>query len=181
MLRDLRLLKDDAFLRVEPDRQVVRGDFDHVLRHAARVRVVAGQRVPVGDEVEAVVGRIVLQAHPVLQRAEVVADMQPAGGPHAANDAFTPSAFREGLFFRFRSVCQSLSLEILECGGLAAAFYGVVSARPRAPFDTAPDAYTVKAGARLPHSKVAQAEARATGTRSSAPLQRLVTSANRAR
>ena len=47
--------------------------------------VVRGQRVPVGDEVEAVV--VVLQPHPVLQRAVVVAEVQRAGGAHAGEDA----------------------------------------------------------------------------------------------
>ena len=47
--------------------------------------VVRGQRVPVGDEVEAVV--VVLQAHPVLQGAVVVAEVHGAGGAHAGEDA----------------------------------------------------------------------------------------------
>ena len=47
--------------------------------------VVRRQRVPVGDEVEAVVEA--LQAHPVLQRAVVVAEVQGAGRAHAGQDA----------------------------------------------------------------------------------------------
>jgi hypothetical protein len=44
--------------------------------------------VPVGDEVEAVVGGIVLQADPVLESTEKVADVETAGGAHAGEDAF---------------------------------------------------------------------------------------------
>ena len=50
-----------------------------------RVGVVAGQRVPVGDEIEAVV--LLLQRHPVAERADEVAEMQAAGRPHAGDDA----------------------------------------------------------------------------------------------
>ena len=49
------------------------------------VGVLAGQRVPVGDEVEAVV--LLLQRDPVLQRADEVAEVQLARRPHAGNDA----------------------------------------------------------------------------------------------
>ena len=48
------------------------------------VGVVAGQRVPVGDEVEAVV--LVLQRHPVAEGADEVAEVQPSGRPHARDD-----------------------------------------------------------------------------------------------
>ena len=49
------------------------------------VGVVARQRVPVGDEVEAVV--LLLQRHPVAERADQVAEVQLAGRPHAGHDA----------------------------------------------------------------------------------------------
>ena len=54
---------------------------------ARRIGVVAGEGVPVGDEVEAIVGGIVLQADPVLQRAEIVADVEASGGAHAGENA----------------------------------------------------------------------------------------------
>ena len=73
---DQRLLEDDGFLRIEAGGQVVGDDFDRVLGDLRRVGVIAGERVPVGDEVEAVVFGIVLEANPVLQRAEIVADVQ---------------------------------------------------------------------------------------------------------
>src|SRR5712672_173486 len=99
MFGDLRLQKDDALLRIETGGQVVDHDLDAVLGDSAGVGVVAGQRVPVGYEVEAVVRRIVLQADPILQRAEIVADVQPAGGAHAADYS---------LCFCFRTSCQSV-------------------------------------------------------------------------
>ncbi len=52
------------------------------------VGVIAGEGVPVGDEVEAVVGRIGLQSDPVLESAEVIADVETAGGAHAGENAF---------------------------------------------------------------------------------------------
>ena len=56
-----------------------------VLLDDAALFVVRRQRVPVGDEVEAL--ELGLQAHPVLQRAVVVAEMQRAGRAHAREDA----------------------------------------------------------------------------------------------
>src|SRR5579863_6372281 len=93
-----RLLEDDRFLRVEAGGEIVGNDFDGVLRDGGGVGVVAGEGVPVGDEVKTFVGRIILQADPILQSAEIVADVQFAGGAHAAEDA----VFR----FRGRSVRQ---------------------------------------------------------------------------
>ena len=84
---DERLLEDDGFLRVEAGGEIVGDDFDGVLRDGGSVGVVGGEGVPVGDEVEAVVIWIVLQANPVFQRAEIVADVEFAGWAHAAEDA----------------------------------------------------------------------------------------------
>ena len=56
-----------------------------VLLDDAALFVVRRQRVPVGDEVEAL--ELGLQAHPVLQRAVVVAEVQRAGRAHAREDA----------------------------------------------------------------------------------------------
>ena len=44
-----------------------------------------GERVPVGGEVQAFV--LLLQLHPVLERAVVVADVHPAGRAHAREHA----------------------------------------------------------------------------------------------
>ena len=57
---------------------------DRVVDDLARVGVVARQRVPVGDEVAAVVG--VLQRDPVLERADQMSKMQLAGRAHARHD-----------------------------------------------------------------------------------------------
>ena len=44
------------------------------------------QRVPVGNEEEAFV--FVLQLEPILECAEIMAQMETAGWPHAAQDSF---------------------------------------------------------------------------------------------
>ena len=50
------------------------------------VGVVGGQRVPVGNEKETVV--LILHTNPVLERADIVAEMELAGRAHSAQDAF---------------------------------------------------------------------------------------------
>jgi hypothetical protein len=52
------------------------------------VGVIAGQGVPVGYEIEAVVSGIVLQFDPILESAEIVADVEAPGGAHARENAF---------------------------------------------------------------------------------------------
>src|ERR1700722_7163619 len=84
---NLRLLKDDALFRVEPCRKVVGNDLNRILGDLRCVRVIAGQRMPVGNEVEAVVLRIVLQPNPILQRAKIMPDVQPSRGTHPADYA----------------------------------------------------------------------------------------------
>ncbi len=86
MFRNQRLLKDHAFFRIEPSRQIIGGNLDHVLRNRGCIGVVARQRMPIRNEVEAVVGRIILQAHPIRQRAKIIPDMHATRGPHAAQD-----------------------------------------------------------------------------------------------
>jgi hypothetical protein len=69
---------------VDPDRQVVEHQAQHVL--ADRLgRVPVGQYLVVGDEDEQLRSRV-LQPHPVLEGAEVVAKVQVAGRPVASQD-----------------------------------------------------------------------------------------------
>ena len=75
------------FCGVEAGGEEVDGDLQGVFGDGGGVGVVGGEGVPVGDEVEAVVGGIGLQADPVLEGAEVVADVETAGGAHAAEDS----------------------------------------------------------------------------------------------
>src|SRR5213075_1661158 len=58
---------------------------DAVLLHVARLLIVGGERVPVGDEIQARVFR--LQPHPVLQHPVVMAEVQAACRPHAGKDS----------------------------------------------------------------------------------------------
>jgi phosphoribosylglycinamide formyltransferase 1 len=118
----------------------------------SRLFVVRGQRVPVGDEVEAVV--LVLQPHPVLQRAVVVAQVHGAGGAHAGENSgshgggglrgsailwatrrYTASTWRQSHrdpHFRPR-LQHGGHRAALRCRGLAGAVAAVVSNRPTRP------------------------------------------------
>ena len=85
---DGRLDEQRGLLGIEACRQPIGGDFDGVLRDLRCVGVIGGQRVPIGDEEKAFVLRIVLQLDPILERAEIMADVQAPGGAHAAQDSF---------------------------------------------------------------------------------------------
>ena len=85
VLRHERLDENRAPLRIEAGGEPVRDVVERVRGHLAGVGVVARQRVPVGDEIEAVV--LLLQRHPVAERADQVPQMQPSRRPHARNDA----------------------------------------------------------------------------------------------
>ncbi len=81
---DLRLDEDRRLFRVDSRGDPVGDRVERALLHAARIRVVGGQRVPVGDEIEAAVG--ILEADPVAHRAEIVAEVHSAGRPEAAEN-----------------------------------------------------------------------------------------------
>ena len=87
MLRDVALHEEHGLLRVEAGGEVVEDDFAGVRRDVGGVGVVGGQGVPVGDEEVALVLAAVLQLDPVGEGAHVVAEVQLAGGAHAAEDA----------------------------------------------------------------------------------------------
>ena len=95
---DEGLQEDDGFRGIEAGGEEVDGDLDGVFGDGGGVGVIAGEGVPVGDEEKAVVGGIVLQVDPVLESAEVVADVQASGGAHAGENAFRrESSSRLGL------------------------------------------------------------------------------------
>ncbi len=81
---DEGLQEDDGFLRVEAGGEEVDGDLQGIFGDGGGVGVVGGEGVPIGDEEEAFVSGIVLEADPVLEGAEIVADVETAGGTHAA-------------------------------------------------------------------------------------------------
>ena len=92
------LLKDGAvrmLFGIKAACQVIGRNLNHILRNSGRLRVVARQRMPIRNKVEAFVGGflagarhpLILQPHPVRQRAKVIADVHPSGRPHAAQDA----------------------------------------------------------------------------------------------
>ena len=84
---DLGLEEDCGFRRVEACGEEVDGDLEGVFGDGGGVGVVGGEGVPVGYEVEAFVRGIGLELDPVLEGAEVVADVETSGGAHAGDDA----------------------------------------------------------------------------------------------
>jgi hypothetical protein len=80
---DLGLLKEDGFGGIEPGGKEIDGDLERVFGDGGRVGVIAREGVPIGDEVKAFVGEIVLETDPVLQGAKVMADVETACGAHA--------------------------------------------------------------------------------------------------
>jgi len=82
------LEEDYGFLRIEAGGEVVDGDLERIFGDGGSVGVVGGEGVPVGDEIETVVIGIGLEIDPVLESAEVVADVKATGGAHAREDAF---------------------------------------------------------------------------------------------
>ncbi len=107
---DERLQKDRGFRGVEAGGEIVDGDLQRVFGDGAGVGVIAGEGVPVGDEEKTVVGGIVLRADPVLESAEIVADVEASGGAHAGENAF---GFRGG---RGQDGESSVEQEILVIG-----------------------------------------------------------------
>ena len=87
MLRHQRLHEERALRGIEPRANPVRGVVVGKRHQLARVGEVARQRVPVGDEIEAV--ELVLQRHPLAEGADQVADMEAARGPHAGYHALS--------------------------------------------------------------------------------------------
>jgi hypothetical protein len=104
VFRDLGLLEEDGFGGVEARGQEIDGDLDGVFSDGGRVGIVAGEGVPVGDEIQAVVGGIVLETDPVLERAEVVADVEASGGAHTGENSFDSVGQEDvlGWIVRFR-------------------------------------------------------------------------------
>jgi len=82
---DLGLEEDGGFGGVEAGGQEIDGDLEGVFGDGGGVGVVAGEGVPVGYEVETFVVGIGLELDPVLEGAEVVADVQTSGGAHAGD------------------------------------------------------------------------------------------------
>src|ERR1035437_785282 len=85
VLQHVRLDEQRAALGIEAGREVVDHDLKRVLLDAARVGVVGGESVPIGNEEKAVI--LVLQAYPVAQRADIIAEVQLSGRSHAAEYA----------------------------------------------------------------------------------------------
>jgi hypothetical protein len=85
VLRHERLDEERASLRIEAGGDPVGGHVVRARHDLRRIRVVARQRVPVGDEVKTLVR--VLQRRPVVERTDQMAEMQFPRGTHPRDDA----------------------------------------------------------------------------------------------
>ena len=84
VLRHERLGEERALLRIETGADPIGDVLVGVGRQLAGVGEIAGQRVPVGDEIKRVV--LILERDPVAERADQMAEVQPAGRTHAGHD-----------------------------------------------------------------------------------------------
>lgn len=83
-LRDPGLDDDGGGRRIDPDREIVESHLEHVPSHQLGLLGVVGQRLYVGDQH---VRRVrSLELDPILERADVVTEVQGAGGPVARED-----------------------------------------------------------------------------------------------
>src|SRR5262245_28295707 len=87
MLRHMRLDEHGAALGIKPGGKPVEEYLDRILLYLGRIGIIGPECVPVSDEEKALV--LVLHAHPVLQRTNIVAQVQLACGTHAAENAFS--------------------------------------------------------------------------------------------
>ncbi len=98
MFYDPGLNEESAFLWIESDAQPVDDHIGDIVQDLPGVTVIAGQRVPVGHEIETLVTIIILKIHPVFQRTVQVAKMKLSRGPHSTQYSFccqsaSPSVF----------------------------------------------------------------------------------------
>src|SRR5687767_562841 len=84
MLLHRRLHEDRALLRIQTCSEPVRNSFEGGLADVLRIGVIGSERVPVGNEIEALIR--VLKLDPVAYRSEVVAEVDAAGRTEAADD-----------------------------------------------------------------------------------------------
>lgn len=82
--RQGRLHAERRKARIDPDREVVQGEVEHVARDTPRIVGVVGERLRVGDQDELLV--VVLERDAVAQAAAIVAEMERAGRAIAGQD-----------------------------------------------------------------------------------------------
>ena len=88
-LRHHGLDEDVHLVGVQTAGQIVQRHLQDVLAHLLRVVGVVGQRLRVGDhDKDIIIFAGVLQPHPLLQRADIVANVQAAGGTVAGQNNF---------------------------------------------------------------------------------------------
>ena len=92
--------------RIDPAGDQRGGHFAHVRAQLVRVDMI-GERVEIGEEEEAF--RLVLHPHPAQDRAEKIAEMEPAGRLDAGNDTLHVLLAHASRVRRLRSSFRSSS------------------------------------------------------------------------
>ena len=90
MLRHVRLNEHGAAIRIKSGGKPIHKHFDRVLLYLRSVGVISSESMPIRDKEETV--ELVLHAHPVVERADKVSQVQLARRPHAAQYAFRLSS-----------------------------------------------------------------------------------------
>src|SRR5579872_713473 len=85
VLRNMRLDKHGAALGIQSGCEPVEQHFNGILLYTRSVGVIGGQGMPIRDEEVAFV--LILHAHPIIEGADKVAEVQFAGGAHATENA----------------------------------------------------------------------------------------------
>ena len=85
MFRHVALDHERGFLGIKPHRQPVRRNLDHRTLDQPDVVQVVSHRLVIGNQEKALV--LVLHLDPVLQRAQVMPQVQLPRGPHAGENA----------------------------------------------------------------------------------------------
>src|SRR5690242_9996428 len=86
MSRNMRLNEDHRLFRIEPRSQPVERGFQRILLDLRRISVIGSQRMPIDYAEVAFIW--ILHPDPVLQRPDVVAEVQLSGRTHAAEHTF---------------------------------------------------------------------------------------------
>src|SRR5215831_9712862 len=86
MFDNVRLDENRGSIRIHPDSEPIEGIVDDVFANTFGGIVVSRQRMPIDDAVIAVVR--ILEAHPVIESSNKMAEVQLPRRPHAAKNSW---------------------------------------------------------------------------------------------
>ena len=88
MLGHLRLVEQDRAFGIDPAGDESGGHFQRALPQLGRI-VWHGNRVQIGEKIEGLAPfrQLILHPHPIADRAEIISEVEIAGGLDAGNDA----------------------------------------------------------------------------------------------